>query len=636
VAVAEYRVERCQGVGCNNNFVQVARPVGTTLIDTGLAAASTYGYRVRAVDTAGNLGPYSAIASGTTWTSAPTGLVAAYAFDEGGGTTVADYSGQGNTGAVSGATWTAQGRFGTALFFDGTGAQVTIADSASLRLTSGMTLEAWVYPTATASAWRAIVDKNVDGYYLMASSSNAPNNWPAVGGTWNAGNQNTLGPTALPVNAWTHLAGTWDGATVRLYVNGVQVASRPQTTPLTPTPGTLQIGGDSYGEFFTGIIDEVRIYGRALSEAELQADMATGVAALAVDTAAPTIPTGLSAAIVGSGRVDLSWTASSDNTGVAAYGIERCQGQGCTDFAQIATSAVPAFSDTSVVSADSYTYRVRASDAAGNRSDYSNTASVNLQLATMSVTTAGQGSGTITSTPAGIACGGTCSGTFPAGTIVTLTATAAAGSVFAGWSGGCSGTGPCTVTLTAATAVTGSFAPAPPVSFVDDFQRPNSTTLGDGWSSVSGTFVIENGKLRNGTLKTRHIAVEPSLVMAVGRLAADFTSLDNNAAPALGLVFGYTDPMNYYAAYRKVGGAAALKVVRVVDGVETVLGRRSCPNPTRGQSFRMTLTFTPDTATLTWGTLSVTAKVSIASGAVGVMVDSGGIAHTIDNFAASE
>src|SRR5207247_6685833 len=72
---------------------------------------------------------------------------------------------------------------------------------------------------------------------------------------------------------------------------------------------------------------------------------------------------------------------------------------------------------------------------------------------------AGTGSGTVTSAPAGINCGATCSASFASGTVVTLTATPAAGSTFSGWSGaGCSGTGACVLTLSAATTVTATFS----------------------------------------------------------------------------------------------------------------------------------------------------------------------------------
>src|SRR5258705_7733629 len=246
------------------------------------------------------------------------GLVAAYAFNEGSGTTVADVSGNNNNGTISAATWTSAGKFGSALMFNGTSAQVTVPNATSLQLTTGMTLEAWVFPTGSLASWRAVLDKNVDGYYLMASSD--PNNRPAVGGTWTGGNQNTAAPTALALNAWTHLAATFDGATVRLYVNGVQVASQAQTAPLATTTGTLQIGGDSYpNEFFAGAIDEVRIYNRALTQAEIQSDMATPVGGTPPppDTTAPSVVlTSPTAGSTVSSTITVSANAS-DNVGVA-------------------------------------------------------------------------------------------------------------------------------------------------------------------------------------------------------------------------------------------------------------------------------------------------------------------------------
>jgi hypothetical protein len=75
----------------------------------------------------------------------------------------------------------------------------------------------------------------------------------------------------------------------------------------------------------------------------------------------------------------------------------------------------------------------------------------------LSVSKAGTGSGTVTSSPAGIDCGSTCTAGYTSGTSVTLTATPAAGSVFAGWSGACSGTGTCTVAMSAARSVTATF-----------------------------------------------------------------------------------------------------------------------------------------------------------------------------------
>ena len=85
-------------------------------------------------------------------------------------------------------------------------------------------------------------------------------------------------PAALPLNTWSHLAATYDGAILRLYVNGAQVSSQARTGPIVTSSGALRIGGDTvWGEYFRGVIDEVRVYSRALTPAEIQTDMKTAL-----------------------------------------------------------------------------------------------------------------------------------------------------------------------------------------------------------------------------------------------------------------------------------------------------------------------------------------------------------------------
>jgi uncharacterized protein (TIGR03437 family) len=199
-------------------------------------------------------------------------LISAYSFNEGTGTTVADASGNGLNGTIQNATWTSSGKFGNALLFNGSNALVTIPDSPSLHVITTMTLEAWVKPSKVNNAWRDVIYKGNDNYYLEGMSPNG--SAPAVGGTFGSANTNLFSDKALVVNTWAHLAATYDGTTLRLYVNGVQVSSKALTGSLVSSSNPLQIGGDSiYGQYFAGTIDEVRIYSRALSQAEIQTDM---------------------------------------------------------------------------------------------------------------------------------------------------------------------------------------------------------------------------------------------------------------------------------------------------------------------------------------------------------------------------
>jgi Concanavalin A-like lectin/glucanases superfamily/Domain of unknown function (DUF6531) len=142
--------------------------------------------------------------------SGPPGLVAAYGFEEGTGSTVADLSGSGNSGSISGASWSTSGKYGNALDFDGSNDKVTVPDSDSLDLTDGMTLSAWVKPDAT-TGWRTVLMKEQPSslsYALYGRTIYTANSGkPSVE---LHGNGHLLGPSVLPTGTWTHLAATFD------------------------------------------------------------------------------------------------------------------------------------------------------------------------------------------------------------------------------------------------------------------------------------------------------------------------------------------------------------------------------------------------------------------------------------------
>jgi beta-lactam-binding protein with PASTA domain len=215
------------------------------------------------------------------------GLVVAYGFDEATGLVATDSSGVAGNGTIRGALRVA-GKFGGALSFDGVNDWVTLADitASPIDLTNGMTLEAWVKPTEL-SDWDTIIlkERGTAGmsYALYANDgSPQPSGFNAAAGYQRMANGTTdqavRGP-ALALDTWTHLAVTYDGATQKLFVNGVQVASRAQTGKIAVANGALRIGGNTAwaNEFYKGLIDEVRIYNRARTAEQITSDMNTPI-----------------------------------------------------------------------------------------------------------------------------------------------------------------------------------------------------------------------------------------------------------------------------------------------------------------------------------------------------------------------
>ena len=223
--------------------------------------------------------PTTAVTYTATFAAGPTtlpGLVAAYGFEETTGSMAADSSGNNLNGVVTGATRVAAGRHGRALSFDGLNDWVTVADHNLLDLTTGLTIEAWVRPAVASTDWTTIAlkERGTNGLAYSLYAADGGGRPPATYINRNGSDIATAGPSALPLNTWTHVTGTYDGANLRLYVNGTQVAFRAESGPVSTSNNPLRLGGNGvWGEFFNGLIDEVRIYDRALSPAEIAIDM---------------------------------------------------------------------------------------------------------------------------------------------------------------------------------------------------------------------------------------------------------------------------------------------------------------------------------------------------------------------------
>jgi hypothetical protein len=225
----------------------------------------------------------------------PAGPVLALSFNEASGAAANDSSGNANNGTIAGATRVAgQPGFGGALSFDGVASIVNVAHSASLALTTGMTLEAWVNPSANAgvapnAGWRTVIlkERGADGlaYALYGNDGDMNPSRPAGyvhnGADGGTDKEATAAP-ALPIGVWSHVAVTFDSASIRLYVNGVLRNTLAAPGAIGASASPLRIGGNNVfsapgTEFFAGLIDEVRVYNRALGAAEITTDMNTPI-----------------------------------------------------------------------------------------------------------------------------------------------------------------------------------------------------------------------------------------------------------------------------------------------------------------------------------------------------------------------
>src|SRR3989344_4532273 len=184
---------------------------------------------------------------------------------------VTDSSGRGNTGTITNmATSTAIGKIGQALNFDGVNDYVNAGNGASLNITDAITLSAWVKIIGAQPTYARIIAKSWV-YYLQIDTNNTAVLGFQDGQPWIG----VLGSRVLSDNTWYHIVGTYDkngGATNgRIYINGVLDNTLTSTQPIQTVGSSVLIGAHSGGlPGFHGLIDDVRIYNRALSQDEIK------------------------------------------------------------------------------------------------------------------------------------------------------------------------------------------------------------------------------------------------------------------------------------------------------------------------------------------------------------------------------
>jgi hypothetical protein len=209
------------------------------------------------------------------------GAIAAYAFDEGGGAVADDASGHGHQGMlVNGPTWTT-GRHEGGLSFDGRDDYVDIGPVLAGGA-SQLTVEAWVYRRDTNDARVVCKSRGInipDHVFCLGVVGVGDRNIVRARLTTSTGAGSYDSTVAFPTSTWTHVAFTYDGAHVRLFVNGQAAGTFARTGAVVASPYVVTIGNVNTwaARYFNGVIDDVRIYDRALSAAAIQADMATPV-----------------------------------------------------------------------------------------------------------------------------------------------------------------------------------------------------------------------------------------------------------------------------------------------------------------------------------------------------------------------
>ena len=252
------------------------------------------------------------------------GPIVRLALDEGGGTTAADSSGNGNSGTLqNGASWTS-GRSGGAVNLDGVDDTVFISNSAGLTsITNGLTVAAWVYRPANQTGFASVLSREVGtGYYehFYLGFENGKYRWfvNTSGGYSNS----SLGGTA-PTGQWIHMVGTYDGTTVTLYVNGALQFSTPHSGTFGSDTTGIAIGANHNSaahqpdDPFSGKVDDVNIYSYALTAQEAL-QLYQSAPSSSGDSTAPTVSMSApaNASTVSGSAVTVSATAS-DNVGLA-------------------------------------------------------------------------------------------------------------------------------------------------------------------------------------------------------------------------------------------------------------------------------------------------------------------------------
>lgn len=221
------------------------------------------------------LGSFLGLAPGLLAQTLPTdGLMARWDFEEGSGPTAQDSSGNGNDGTldnyVDDSQWV-EGRFGGGLAFTGSAAnRLVVLDSPTIGsgLVNAFSVAAWFKSNnalAAGGTGAALLEKGNAYFLLQGVASGGMNMLLKKGGA----NLTVPLGESLAANTWYHITGVFDGTEARLYLNGELKGSLAAAAPIDDPALPLVIGGDDGTRTFNGVLDQVALWNRALTEAEI-------------------------------------------------------------------------------------------------------------------------------------------------------------------------------------------------------------------------------------------------------------------------------------------------------------------------------------------------------------------------------
>jgi hypothetical protein len=187
--------------------------------------------------------------------------------NEGSGTTAADASGNGNTGTLNNATWM-NGAYGSSIALSGSNSYVSVKESSSIEMSKQLTVSFWMYASANSNVDPRVIAK----LYSWDVKLNGSNRYAQ----FSAGGKYATMKTPLPLNTWEHVVFTFSSGVLKGYINGVPVAFSADTftggEALPLQKYGLFIGTDpAKTASFKGNVDDVRLYNRVLSDADVQA-----------------------------------------------------------------------------------------------------------------------------------------------------------------------------------------------------------------------------------------------------------------------------------------------------------------------------------------------------------------------------